>query len=162
MGLILALILFILFVGFLSYVFTESSSKKIMIDNALSGMVIVGVICCVILTIVISASYSSHVTLKRKLVTIEQYKETINFYAKRGISEFTVKDLIVPGREMTDFKYNKYQEQMGKMIIDLRDSIISYNESLTEKKVLNNSWFFSWVIIVDDNMKTIKMGDYLE
>jgi len=162
MGFILVLIFLVLIIGFLSYVCTNSSSKDIMMDNAISGMIVMGIICCVVLTIVISASYGSHLVLKTKLVTIEQYKESVNLYTKRGITEFTVKDVIVPGRELTDLKYNKYQEQMGRMIIDFRDSIISYNETLTEKKVLNDSWFFGWVIIIDDNMKTIKMGDYLE
>lgn len=154
MGLILVFIFIILLIGFFGYIGTERAEH--MMSNAIFSSCVAAVIFIVILIMVVSASYKTHVDLKRQLVTIEQYRETVNLYAKRGVSEFKTN----PGSntEFTDLKYNKYQDQIGQMIKDLRNAIVAYNTILTEKQVMNENWFFGWVIIVDEDMKPIKMA----
>jgi hypothetical protein len=108
---------------------------------------------------VVADSYSTYIDLRKNLAVIEQYKETVELYAEKGVQEFR------PGsassNEFTDLKYNNYQTQIGKMIREMRDSIVKYNTLFTSKKVLNDSFMFSWYIYLPDDMKAIKMADYI-
>jgi hypothetical protein len=100
------------------------------------------------------------VSLHQTFATIEQYKESIELYAEKGVAEF--KPGSASSTEFTDLKYNQYQEQIGRLIRDLRDTIVDYNKSLTGKQIKNNSWFYNWVVIMPDGLETVKMADYLK
>ena len=160
MGLIFILLLIIGLVTWMSYEGTVSKAITVKRSNAWAGLVISTVIATIMLSIIFLASYNSYIELAQKLATVEQYKESIELYADKGIQEFQ------PGTtratEFTDLKYNNYQTQIGQMIKDMRDTIVEYNKDLTKKKLRKSNWFFSWITIVDEDMKLIKMADYIK
>lgn len=160
MGIIICFILIIAFITWLSYISTGDKRQAVKLSNAGAGALASTIIIAVITTVMFLDSYNSYIGLAKKLATIEQYKESIELYADKGVQEFQ------PGstgsKELTDLKYNNYQTQIGQMIRDMRDTIVDYNEELTGKLMRKNNWFFSWIIIVDENMKPIKMADYIK
>jgi len=159
MGLVFIFLLIICFVGFLSWGLTTSEDKTEKTGNMLAGLVISTVVLSVVSAFTVGDSYSTYIDLRKNLAVIEQYKEAVELYAEKGVQEFR------PGsassNEFTDLKYNNYQTQIGEMIREMRDSIVEYNTLFTSKKVLDDSFMFSWFIYLPDNMKAIKMADYI-
>ncbi|KPK10641.1 MAG: hypothetical protein AMJ56_07675 [Anaerolineae bacterium SG8_19] len=125
-----------------------------------TGLVISAVISLICICFTWGVSYQSYIGLKKKLAVVEQYKETVELYADKGVKEFTPS--VSTSSELTDLKYNNYQTQIGEMIREMRDLIVQYNATVTSKRVMKDCWFFSWLIILPEDMKTIKMGDYLQ
>jgi hypothetical protein len=159
MGLVFVFLFTICFVSFLSWWLTESEIKAEKTGNMFAGFIISTVVLSIVSIFVVADSYSTYIDLRKNLAVIEQYKETVELYAEKGVQEFR------PGsassNEFTDLKYNNYQTQIGKMIREMRDSIVKYNTLFTSKKVLNDSFMFSWYIYLPDDMKAIKMADYI-
>jgi hypothetical protein len=130
-------------------------------DSTALGFIIPLVISFVIMCIVWSDSYCDYVSMQENKVNIEQYAQTIDIYSKRGVAEF--KDGEFTGAEITDLKYNNYQHQLGKMIIDLRNRVRDYNEELVGKTVMKKSWFWSWCIIAPiEGSIVLNMSDYID
>jgi len=158
MLLMLISVLVIATIGYLSYEFTDKKGDKK--ENTCIGIIIPSAIISLITIIVLVASFNSYIRLQQKLATIEQYKESIELYADKGVQEF--KPGSTSATEFTDLKYNNYQTQIGEMIRDMRDVIVSYNKGLTEKQIRKDNIFFSWYIYLPKDMKTIKMADYIK
>ena len=114
------------------------------------------VICVIVCTLVSGIlcgaghfkSYTTYLLLAGQLATIEQYKTSIDMYSEKGLN-------IPAGEEITDLKYNNYQDQIGKMIRELRDCIVSYNIMYTKKQLLKKSFMFGWYIYLPDGMKPV-------
>lgn len=157
MGFILLLILLTVIISAFTYIVCDDSDRS---TYAITAAFICTMIFGIIVLATWGASYSTHIGLKQRLVTIEQYKETINLYAEKGVAEFQS-----PGgssTELTDLKYNNYQNKMAYMITDLRYEIVKYNENLISKKVLKASWFWNWCVFLDEDLKTIQMVDQMK
>jgi len=147
-------------IGWLSYANTTSDDKDVKQANMHFGMIASGCILTLISCIILAVSYANYIELRQKLVIVEQYQETIQLYATKGVAEFHQ-----PGAssaEMTDLKYNNYQTQIGQMIREMRDTIVEYNKSYTSKKIMKDNWMFSIYIFLPDDLTTIKMADYTE
>jgi hypothetical protein len=95
--------------------------------------------------------------MKQDLAVIEQYQCSIKTYKKEAIKQFKTTN----SQEVTDLKYNKYQEQLGKMIIDLRNKISHYNKIYSAKRTMKDSIVFNILIILPSDMKPIKMENYI-
>ena len=161
MGLIFIFVLIIVFIGYLSFSWTDSGIREKKIGNMIAGMIVSGAILTFVTIIALSMSYSSYITLKEKLAVIEQYKEAIELYADKGVQEFKPGSLSGPS-EFTDLKYNNYQTQIGQMIREMRDTIVYYNTALTGKQIMKDGFMFSWLIYLPEDMKAIKMADYIK
>lgn len=160
MGIVIVFLLIIGAFGFIGYHGTSGNNRDKKIDNMAAGLGLSSLFVAIIIAITVGCSYGSYITLKEKLAVIEQYKETVELYAEKGVREF--KPGTYSPTELTDLKYNNYQTQIGQMIREMRDTIVKYNTLLTGKKILNNSFMFSWVIYLPDEMNTIKMSDYID
>jgi len=158
MGIIFLFLIIIVGVSFLSYHGTASKRIEIKRSNMFGGMVVSSMVFIIITGIIFIGSYSSYIKLEAKLVTIEQYKESIELYAKKGVAEFKSG----APTELTDLKYNNYQMQIGEMIRAMRDTIIEYNTGVVSRKLRKDNWFFNWVTLIRDDMKPVKMSDYLK
>lgn len=158
MLLIFIFILAIIVVGLLSYISAEKDHHRL--DNMRFGMIVATCVLAVITCATWGASYGQYVRLQEKLAIIEQYKETVELYADKGIREF--QSGTFSSGEFTDLKYNNYQTQIGEMIRDMRDVIVSYNIKFTAKKVMKTNIFFSWLIYLPVDMKVVKMADYID
>ena len=158
MGLIILFLLLCICISYLSHWGTEKDHNRK--ENAIAGFLIPFIILSVAVVAIRARSYSTYIELKESLAIIEQYKETVELYADKGIKEFK------PGsaytKEFTDLKYNNYQTQIGQMIRDMRDTIVMYNIKLTGKQVMKDGWVFNWLIYLPDGMKTVKMADYIK
>ena len=158
MGLIILFLLLCIGIGWLSHWGTEKDRDRK--GNAIAGFLIPFIILSVGVVATRAKSYSTYIELKERLAVIEQYKETIELYADKGIKEFK------PGtsytKEFTDLKYNNYQTQIGQMIRDMRDTIVQYNTVLTGKQVMKDGWVFNWLIYLPDGLKTVKMANYIK
>jgi hypothetical protein len=156
---ILICLFIILFIGFLSYIFTDTdrchspgsaTAKRLecMLVGFIVPTVILGFVCCFIW----GASYDSYLDLHKYRASFEVRATAVSFYSEKGVAEFNV----VPGKEVTDLKYNQYQNTVGELIRDLRRTIESYNQILV-------SLFWSWMIIApDDDMQPIVMSQFLK
>jgi hypothetical protein len=83
----------------------------------------------------------------------------VSFYSEKGVAEFNV----VPGKEITDLKYNQYQNTVGELIRDLRNTVEGYNRILVSKRQMKASLFWSWMIIApDDDMQPIVLSQFLK
>lgn len=152
-------------IGYLSYHCTDCSARNVKISNAWTGAIISLIMSAVIVISTWAVSYNNYVGLEKSLAVIEQYKETVELYASKGVKEFEpsagLPAGVLPHSEFTDLKYNNYQTQIGEMIREMRDTIVKYNATLTSKKVMKDNIFFNWLIYLPDKLKTIKMADYL-
>jgi len=156
MGLVISLILICVLTTALCYF---NSSDRDRIGNALAGLITSFCISTALMLIIWAASYGNFLGMQRRLATVEQYGSAVEIYAEKGVAEFKRGNGGVS--EFTDLKYQNYQGQIGKMIIDLRRHVKEYNENLVTKRLLKKNWFFSWCVIMPDNGKIIKMKDYL-
>ena len=129
------------------------------LDAGAVGFIVSAVISTLIMFIVWGDSYSGYLDMEKRVNVIEQYAQTVRTYAKRGVAEFQT----TGGREITDLKYQNYQTQIGEMIIDLRDQISEYNQELIGKRIMKNSWFWSWCIVsAPEASVVLKMSNYIE
>ncbi|TET59667.1 MAG: hypothetical protein E3J47_08265 [Candidatus Stahlbacteria bacterium] len=124
-------------------------------SNESNGM-FAGVVCTIFLVVICCVtwheSYNSYLTERAFYsATKEQYHSAIEVY-----SNYAVIDM---GKAaFTDLKYQGYQENVGKFIIDLRNRIIKYNSAIVEKRIMGKNPVYSWFIVEpDDDMVIIKM-----
>jgi len=156
MGLALAFLLASLFIGWIIYGVAKTKPPS---DNPFKIAITAIYICiCLFGTLgtafVVGDSYASYLSNRAFYdATIEQYRGAVEMY-----KDYAVIDMNKTRFAFTDFKYKGYQQEISKMILDLRRKIVSYNRSFMVKKIKNASWFFNWYIIANDpNMKIIRM-----
>lgn len=129
-----------------------------------TGIILSTVICVlvsgVIMALIWGQSYNTYLSLKQRLVIIEQYRSTVAMYSDKGVLEFKKHEKGGFERigDLTDFKYQNYQLEMARMIKDLRTVTAKYNNSLVGKRVMKANWFWNWCIISpDSDMEPLRM-----
>jgi len=154
MGFILFLLVICLLIGFMVFIHEGFSC-------AVVGFLIPFIVCSILMAFVWGNSYDNYVIMQERLSNIDQYAQTIKSYSKLGVAEF--KTGSSNATELTDLKYQNYQAQIGKMIIDLRNQITRYNTQLIGKRVMKKSWAWSWCIIAaPEGSVILKMSDYVD
>ncbi len=122
-------------------------------DNEVIGVFLVaGFISLFFISVTIGKSYTTYLNARAFWdVTNEQYTEAIEIYADRAV-------LKINENTFTDFKYQGYQENIAEFIKDLRHKVVDYNKTIIEKRIMEKSLVFNWLIIApDDDMRIIKM-----
>ena len=121
-------------------------------QNVLGWSIIFGVVSCVIFGGIWGSSYNSYVDTRVFYdATREQYAEAVTVYKDHAVID-------MGKATFTDFKYQGYQDNVAELVIHLRNEIVNYNKTITEKRVMARNPLFSWFIIEpDDDMKIIKM-----
>jgi hypothetical protein len=111
-----------------------------------------GIIGTAIVVITIAVSYSSYLDIRAQYdAVINQYKGAVTMY-----SDYASLDM--EKATFTDFKYQGYQENMAKVVMDLRKEIIVYNRVLIQKRIMDGNPVFNWLIIAPDkDMKIINI-----
>lgn len=155
-------LLFLILAGVLGIAWFAEENMENKIAYTLGAGIVCSVLLVFMMLVILGFSYGRYISMIERLSTIEQYKESIDLYASKGVAEFKFDTDSSKSSELTDLKYNNYQSQIGQMISDLRDAIIDYNQAYASKRAMKNSWFWSWCIILDDGMRPIKMSDYLK
>lgn len=136
-------------------------------EAGLGAFVGSGLVASIVAFIVIGmfciTSYCSYLDIEKKRSYIKEYAQTIKSYTDYGVKEFkSTGPNQMPTNELTDLKYNSYQAQLGEMLSDLRYQIREHNKEVTGKVLMNNSWFWNWVIFVPDDSRLIRMEEVLQ
>lgn len=107
------------------------------------------------------ASYTNYLDMMEKQVTIEQEAASVKIYAENGVGVFFPGQVL--GKELTDFKFGAYQEEMSRKIFALKDRVQSFNNHVVSKKLMKKSLYWDWFIYMPDmDMQTIEMGKLLD
>ena len=148
MGFILLFLLFAACIWVPIFVYNWPHEKGI----CAAGFSIPNIMAAIIVLVVIATSYDSYVATRVFYdATREQYAEAVKVYQDHAVID-------MGAATFTDMKYQGYQQQVGELIMDLRKQIVRYNTEITSKRIMDKSWFYSWLIIApDDDMKIIKM-----
>lgn len=137
-------------------VFFATSCKHYRLENALAAFITFSSVFTLLSSFIAGFSYDSYLDNTSFYTTVvEQYRDAINMYEDKAIIRLDkVKDTL------TDFRYEGYQESIAAMIETLRDKVAHYNKVFVEKRILNDNWFFSWLIINNnENTKLIRLSD---
>jgi hypothetical protein len=119
--------------------------------------VISTIIASAIIIIMWSNSYNTYVNMKKDAANFEIYADTITSYEKLAVLD--TKNL---KSELTDLKYQNYQNSIKELVKDLRNSCVNYNRILAGKEAFGNNIIFSWLIVMpDDDMNIVKFSDFL-
>lgn len=135
-----------------------SYNKDKRVGNAITSFIISSIISIAVVGVIVAISYGSYIGLKQKNVIIHQYVESINLYSRLAVPNKSVTRSL----EITDLKYQNYQESIKELVQQLRGRIVSYNYVLVGKQELNNNIILNWLIIAPDkDMKILKMEDFI-
>lgn len=128
-----------------------AASREKTIDATIS-FIVCSVIFCIFSSIIISKSYTDYLADRAfYTATKEQYFNAVKVYKTHA-------EIDMEAAAYTDFKYQGYQENIGKLVISLRNRIIKYNERIIKKRIVGKNLLFSWYVIEpDDDMVIIKM-----
>jgi len=114
-------------------------------------LAIFATVCIIVWTV----SYDSSVDMLQTRAVIEQKVTAINSYRSIATNSFADK-------AVTDLKYNNYQQEMAKMITDLRKCVEGYNQTLIGKMAYKASPLFSWFVFSPPpNSHVISLSTYL-
>jgi len=91
---------------------------------------------------------------------LTQYADSIEIYYNKGVEKMASAN--TGSNEITDFKYGKYQEGITVLLREYRGKAASYNKNLAGKLVMNNSWYWNWLIFVPENTTPVEMAEYLK
>jgi hypothetical protein len=102
--------------------------------------------------ILVSCSYDNYVDARAKYdAIITQYRQAVTMYGDRAAID-------INRATFTDFAYQGYQENVGSMIIDLRNQVTDYNRTIISKRAYKKNIFFRCLIVApDDDMKIINL-----
>jgi hypothetical protein len=97
----------------------------------------------------LGVSYNNYLGMKQREATIEQNASAVLKYASAGVGSFTMGQMI--SNEITDFKFGQFQDNMGGLIVTMRNEIQEYNKVLIGKQTMKRGDFFSnWVYLPDE------------
>lgn len=119
------------------------------------------IVCTVIVTgisiLVLATSYQHYIGLKQYHANFENHAQTIKKYTKLA-SNFDNKTTT----EITDLKYQSYQNSLKSLIESFRNYCTEYNKVVVGKRTLDNNIIFNWLIIApDEDMKVVQVSDFL-
>lgn len=150
MGVIILILCVILLGGTIAYTATKEEQYKF--SEACCCAITLSIIASVVLIIAVAASYRSYLDLKRDRVAIQQHERAINLYLSKAKLE-------MDSNVITDLKYNKYQNNLAKLIRDYRDCVNKYNNNLISKREMNNNFMFNLLVIgPDPDMREIEIN----
>ena len=120
--------------------------------NATFAAILCSMVTGITIILILVASYASYLDIRAQYdAVINQYKGAVTMYADYA-------SLDMEKATFTDFKYQGYQENVAKVIVDLRREIVYYNKVLIKKKIMDKNPVFSWLIIAPDkDMKIINI-----
>ena len=120
--------------------------------NVTFAATVCGTLSGITIVLIIGISYVTYLDIRAQYDTvINQYKGAVTMYADYA-------SLDMEKATFTDFKYQGYQENISKVIVDLRREIVYYNKVLIKKRIMDKNPVFSWLIIAPDkDMKIINI-----
>ena len=98
-------------------------------------------------------SYTDYVDMRADWdVVVKQYKQSVTVYSDKAV-------LSLNDSSLTDFKYQGYQDNLARFVLDMRWRVSEYNEAYVTATVLKKNPLCSWFISAPDpDMKIIELG----
>jgi type IV secretory pathway TraG/TraD family ATPase VirD4 len=121
-------------------------------EDVASAMTVCSILILIIITIATGASYKTYLDTRAFYsATVEQYRGAVTMYEDAAA-------LDIKKAALTDFVYQGYQENVSGMILDLRRAVAEYNTKLVAKRIMDENFMFSWLIIAPDkDMKILRL-----
>jgi len=154
MGYILFLLLFSIgTTGLVWYLHKESCNQKSNTNfiATLSTIISIGLICSFV-----STSYINTICLYGKAATIKEHKATVDLYVKAANGPKGAKGKLIS--DLTDQKYEDYQDNLYIFVNRLNSMTVSYNGTLANKKALKDRFFFSMLVSYPDDLVPIAIS----
>jgi len=152
MGFILTLmgiVFFIIYLVYYAYSNEENPEDIVYRPRAVKNATLIVVPIVLTLMMVVGiTSFNSYCALKKKNVTVQQYKVALNLYVTNANIPTGATGKIIS--DLTDQKYEGYQLKLSEYVRHYRDAVTSYNRLLVSKTIWNNSWYFGWLVIGPD------------
>lgn len=146
-GIVFIMLLISGIIGYLSWCGTSDDNIVYRLKNARQGAIIPFIILSVIIFVIIPiVSYSNYIVLKQyKSGMYQQYAAAVNEY-NRIISEQR-------GNigEITDLKFQGFQQPMVGLIKDHRGKLSHYNKNIIGKRILAKNCLIGCVIFEPDS-----------
>lgn len=160
MGLVIFLCIMSIITGLLSYACSNANSdKKIRRENGIFGFVIALIISAGMCGTYFLASYINTVGLYGDYAKIEQSKTAMKLYGYYADIPTGADNKIIS--DLTDQKYEDYQDNMYTVIHNYKTLVSSYNNTLAEKKVLKKGFIFGWLTHCPTDLELVNMNDNL-
>lgn len=149
MLIVLAFVVIVVGIALANWKYSRESDK---ISNTRTAAWASSIVGTIIVVLIISVSYTSYLEARAQYdAVINQYKGAVTMYADYA-------SLDMEKATFTDFKYQGYQENVAKVITDLREEIIEYNRVIIMKRIMDRNPVFSWLIVAPDkDMKIINI-----
>lgn len=141
-----------LLIGVASWLCSYQKDMEVGIGGLITASLILGAI----YLIVIFVSYDNYIGLRQfKDAGYVQQVKSIEMYKKMALDEIKKEGPTIG----TDMKFQGYQQEVSKMIIELRTAVNKYNDSIISKRKLGTNLFFNWCIVMPDaDMQIITIG----
>lgn len=135
------------------YEWVEKSKRAV-----LAGIASVFVVYGIVAIIINLTTYSDYAKARANYDSVlAQYGQAVKVYENKAVL-----DVKAIGDTWTDFRFQGYQENMSKMITDLRGSVADYNRYLISRRAWGKNFFVGWYMVMPDkDMKTIDIVNTL-
>ena len=146
MIIVLGMIVLMIIITILAWSYDEDAGICTLITELIAGSFLV--------VAILGCSYSTYLDQRAFYdATVNQYRNSITLYKGHAVID-------VESAALTDFKYGGYQENIGKMVIDLRGKVANYNEGIIKKRKMESNIILNWLVIApDEDMRLLTLGE---
>jgi len=123
--------------------------------NTLIASVIMAVTSVAFVVMFSACSYFNTIGAYGQKARIEQRQASLALYVKYANVPTGVKGNLIS--DLTDKKYEDYQQTLGGFIDDLKRLIESYNTTVSQKIALKQGFLFGMLVHCPEDLKIVKM-----
>lgn len=154
MGFILT---FVILTGLFTGIAWFSSQKSDLKENVLATSVFCIIMSSIIIVLTLSMSYFNYVGDKKDYVNIKAAtsKLVVLYTSYANVPTGTKEPRLAS--DLTDKKYEDYQDNLRYYVTRVFNDIESYNESVTGKEFMDQSWYWNWVIYYPEKLPILEL-----
>lgn len=154
MGFIIMCVLITSIVCVITWCCSKKEDRK---ENTIGTAIVASVLFCILISVTMLISYFSYVGLKKDYININNvYSNLIhNYTAYANVPTGVQGGHLVS--DLTDKKYEDYQDNLRYYITQTSNTISSYNDTVIGKETMKGSWVWSWVIYYPEKLKPLQL-----
>lgn len=153
MGFILTLVFIAAAISGLTWLLSDRDHAA----NTFCSAVICTIIGVVITSVVIFISYCDYVGAKQDYVNIQKTTSRLisTYAAYANVPTGTKAPRLAS--DLTDKKYEDYQDNLRYYITKVYNKIESYNDTVVGKEFVKQSWYWNWVIYYPEKLPALEL-----
>ncbi len=163
LALILVTVIFLLFFLVFSVNFgneTPLIRKRDIWPSIRNSTILTSIVAVMMAGVGAGVSWDSYLDLVQLHASIKQNSDAVMLYSNKAVREFSLEE---GDAELTDLKYQKYQDNLYSLITTAREDVIRYNKILSAKNARLRSKFLNWFVVApDDYMKPIDFEELVK